>query len=67
MKTSRDILVEVCEDESQFWHRYWLGPSSTSKSFSQIPHAGQTNAVSSSTHTTVPATRKGNSMKILIH
>jgi hypothetical protein len=57
IKTSRDILVKVCEDELHFWHRYSLGPSSISKSFSQIPHTGQTNAVSSSTHLTVPATK----------
>jgi hypothetical protein len=32
-------------------------------SFSQIPHTGQTNAVSSSTDTTVPARRKVKSKK----
>lgn len=67
MKMSRDIFVNVCEDESQFWHRYWLWPSSTSKSFSQIPHTGQENAVSSSTCRTVPSAWKINSTKILIH
>jgi hypothetical protein len=66
MKTSNDILLKVWEEESQFWQRYSLGPSSTNNSFSQIPHTGQANAVPSSIYTTVPATRKRNSMKILI-
>jgi hypothetical protein len=50
--------VAVCDDELHFWHRYSLDPSSISKSFSQIPHTGQTNAVSSSTPLTVPAKQK---------
>jgi len=65
INTSRDILVAVCDDVSHFWHKYSLGPSSTSKSFSQIPHTGHENAVSSSTLAIVPVIKRSSMNRVI--